>query len=85
MTRQNTVNYELDKVEGTCWRTYIAGVSDLDTSDGDVCTIGILLTRFYLAYNHGVANFFSSVLGGIFKTDDAEGVSAFNSLVLEAF
>ena len=83
--RQNTVNDELDEVEVTCWCTYIARVVDLATSDGDVCPIGILLMRFDLVYNHGVTNFFSSVLRNIFKTDDAEGVCAFHLLVLGAF
>ena len=71
MTRQNTLNDELDEVEGTCGRAYIAWVEDLATSNGDVCPIGILLLRFDLTYNHGVANFFPFVLRDIFKLDDA--------------
>ena len=57
-TIQDTVNEELDEVEGTCGRAYIAWVADLDTSDCDACLIGILLLRFYLTYHHGVANCF---------------------------
>ena len=82
LTRQNTVNGELDKVEGTCWRTYIAGLAYLATSDGDACPIGILFMRFDLAYNYGVTHFFSYDLRDIFKTDDAEVVRAFHPLVL---
>ena len=84
-TRQNTVNYELDKVEGTCWRAYISWVADLATRYGDACPIGILLLRFDLAYNHGVTNFFSSVLRDIFKTNDTEGVRALHLLVIGDF
>ena len=40
---------------------------------------------FDLADNHGVANFFSYVLGDIFKLDEAEGVFAFHALALDAF
>ena len=83
-TRQNTFNDEFDEVEGTCWRTYIARVSDLATSDGDACPIEILLMMFDLSDNHGVKFSFSFVLRDIFKLDDAEGVSAFHSLVLGA-
>ena len=32
-TIQNTVNDEFDEVEGTGWRTYIARVANLATSD----------------------------------------------------
>ena len=84
-TIQNTVNDEFDEVEGTGWRTYIARVANLATSDGDVCSIGIFLMRFNLSDNHGVKNLFSSVLRDIFKLDDAEGVCAFHTLVLGDF
>ena len=40
--------------------------------------------RFDLADNHGVKKI-SSVLRDIFKIDDAEGVSAFHSLVIGDF
>ena len=83
--RQNTVNDKFDKVEGTCWRTYISGVAYLATRNGDACPIGILLMRFDLTDNHGVKNLFSSVLRDIFKTDNAEGDCAFNLLVLGDF
>ena len=53
-TRQKNVNDEFDEVEGTSWRTYIYGVANLTTSDGDACLIGILPMRFDLADNHGV-------------------------------
>ena len=72
-TRQDTVNDDI------AWVEYLA------TSDGDACPIGILILRFDLTYNHGVANFFSSVLRNIFKSNDAEGVRAFHSLVLGDF
>ena len=82
-TWQNTVNDELDKVQGTGWRTYIAGVAYFATSNGDAYPIGILLISFKLAENHGDKNLFSSVLGNIFKLDDAEVVCAFHLLVIE--
>ena len=63
----------------------LSGVGNLNTSDGDACSIGILLMRFDLADNHGVANLFSSVLRDIFKLDEAEVVCAFHALVLGAF
>ena len=76
---------KFDEVEGTGWRTYISGLVDLATSNVDACPIGIPLMRFNLADNHGVTNFFSSVLRDIFKLDDAEVVLAFNLLVLGDF
>ena len=84
-TRQNTVNDEFDEVEWTGWRTYISGVANLTTCNGDACSIGILFMRFELADNHGVENFFSSVFGNIFKLDEAEGVCAFRMFLLGAF
>ena len=84
-TRQNTVNDEFDKVEGTGWRIYIPGVANLATSDNDKYSIGIFLMRLNLADNHGVTNFFSIVLRDIFNLDDAEGVFAFHAWVLGAF
>ena len=53
-TIQNTVNDEFDEVERTGWRTYIAEVANLATSDGYVCSVRIFLMRFNLPYNHGV-------------------------------
>ena len=62
-------------------RAYIAWIADAATSDVDACTIGILLLRSDLTHNHGVANLFSSVSRDIFKSNDAEGVSALHALV----
>ena len=67
------------------WRTYISGVENLTTCDSDACFIGVFFMRFDLADNHGVANFFSSVLEDIFKLDEAGGVCAFHVLALGAF
>ena len=78
-TRQDTINHELDKVEGTCGRAYIAWITDVATSDGDAYTIGILFLRLDLTHNHGVKFFFSSVSRGIFKSNDAEGVRALHA------
>ena len=84
-TRQNTVNDEFDKVELTGWHTYISGVENLITCEGDACLIGIFFMRFDLADNHGAADLFSSVLGGIFKLDEVEGAFSFHTLALGAF
>ena len=46
----------------------------MTTYDGDARAIWIFLVRFDLSDNHGVANFVSSVLGDIYKLDEAEGV-----------
>ena len=54
MTRQSTVNHELDEVEGTCGRAYIFWITDVATIDGDACKIGIFLLRSDLTHNHGV-------------------------------
>ena len=85
LTIQKTVNHEIDKVEGTCRHAYVEWIEDAANSDGDACPIGILFMRFELADNHGVENFFSSVLRDIFKLDEAEGVCAFHVLVLGDF
>ena len=81
-TIQDTVNHELDEVEGTCGRTYISGIIDAATSNGDACTIGIFLLRSDLTHNHGVANFLPSVARDIFKANDTESVGALNMLFL---
>ena len=81
-TRHDTAINELDKAEGTCGSAYIDWIADAATSDGDACTIGILLLRSDLTHNNGVANLFSSVLRDIFKSNDAEGVRALYMLVL---
>ena len=83
-TRKDTVNYELDEVEGTCGSAYISGIIDAATSNDDACMIGIFLLRSDLTHNHGVVNLFSSVLRDIFKSNDAEGVLALHALVLGA-
>ena len=67
VTRQYIVNHELDEVEGTCGRAYAAWIAYAATSDGDVFPIGIFLLRSDLTHHHGVENFFSYVLRGIFK------------------
>ena len=85
MTRQDTINCEIDKVEGTCGRAYISGITYSATSDNDACTIGIFLLRSDLTHNHGVENFFSSVLRDIFKSNDAEGVCALHAFIIGAF
>ena len=56
-----------------------------NTRDVDACLIGILLMRFDLADKNRVTNFFTYVLSDIFKIDDAEGVLAFQSLVIGDF
>ena len=81
---QDTVNHELDKVEGTCVRAYVAWIAYAATSNDDVCTIGIFLLRSDLTHNHGVENIFSSVLRDIFKSNDVKGVCALYTLVLGA-
>ena len=84
-TQQNTSNDNFDEIKSTGWRTYISGVANLTTCDGDACLIGILFMRFDLVDNHGVANLSSSVLGDILKLDEAEVICAFHSFVLGVF
>ena len=81
-TRQDTLNHDIDKAEGTCGRAYIAVITDTAARDGDACTIGIFLLRSDFTYNHGAANLFSSILRDIFKSNDAESVYALHVLVL---
>ena len=61
------------------------GVANFTTSNGDACLVGIFFVRFYLADNHGLANFSSSVLGDIITLDEAEGVCASHALELGTF
>ena len=70
-TRKGTVNNELDQVERTCRRAYIARIKDEAASYGDVCTIGNFLLMSDLTHNHGVANFLSSLARDVFKENDA--------------
>ena len=56
LTKQETVNHELDQVERTCGRAYISGITFTTARYGDTYTIGILLLRSDLTHNHGVAN-----------------------------
>ena len=83
-TRQDTINNELEEVEGTCGRAYVAWIVDAATRDGDACPIGVFLLRSDLTHNHGVEIFFSSILKDIFKSNDAEGVRSPHALVLGA-
>ena len=69
----------------TPWCAYIPRVANLTTCDGDAGAVGIFFVMFDLADNHGVENFFSSVLGYIRKLDEAEGVCAFHVLVIGTF
>ena len=84
MTRHDTVNNEIDQVERTCGRAYIAGITDEDASYGDACTIGILLLRSDLTHNHGVSKFLPSVARDIFKANDVERIYALNALFIWA-
>ena len=70
-TRQDAFNHEIDQVKRTCVRAYISGVAYAAASDGDMCTIGILLLRSDFIHNHGVEIFLSSVSRDIFKSNDA--------------
>ena len=83
-TIQNTVNNEIDKIEGTCGRAYISGITDAAASDGDVCRIGILLLRSDFTHNHVVGNLFSYVSRDILKSNDAEHVCALHALIIGA-
>ena len=82
MTRHETVNNELCEVEGTCGHDYIAWIIDAANSGGDVFTVGIFLLMSDLTHNHGVENFFSSVLRDVLKYNDAEGVCILHALFL---
>ena len=81
-TRQDTINHELDEVEVTCGRAYVAWISYAATIDSDECPIGIFLLRPDLTHNHDVGKHFSSILRDILKSNDAEGVRALYMLVL---
>ena len=76
-TRQNTVNQDIENVEGTCGRAYIVWIKDAANSDCYECKIGIFLLGSDLTHNYGVENFSSSVSSDIFKSNDVEGVCAF--------
>ena len=80
--RHTTVNDEFDKVKWTGWCTYIPGLENLTTCNGDMCTIQIFLVRFDLEDNHGVANLVSSVVWDICELDELEGVCALGLLNL---
>ena len=84
-TRKNAVNDNFDKVKSSGWFTYIPGVANLTTCDGDAHAIWVLLVWFDLAYYHGVANFMPSVLLNIGELDESEGVCAFHALLPWAF
>ena len=84
-TRQNAVNDKFDEVECTGWCTYIPGVENLTTCDGNEHAIRVFLVGFDLTDNHGVANFMLSVLWDIGKLDESEGVYAFHALLPWAF
>ena len=78
-TRQETVNHELDEVQGSCGRAYIPWITDAATINSNACMIGIFLLRSDLTHNHGLENLFSSVFRDILNSNDAEGVCALHS------
>ena len=79
--RQDTVNHDIDNFKGTCGCAYFSWISDVATSNGDMCKLGIFLLRSDLTHNHGVEILFSSVLRGIFESNDAESFHALHTLV----
>ena len=57
----------------------------MTASDGDAGAVWVLLVRFDLADNHGVANFMLKVLRNVQKLDELEGICAFYALLPWAF
>ena len=57
----------------------------MTASDGDAGVVWVFLVRFYLAHNHGMANFMPAVLRNVCKLDEFEGVCAFHALLSWAF
>ena len=77
--REHTVEEHLEEFERCGVRANIPWETDATATNGDACTIGIVLFRTNFANYHGVADFLSFVGGNIVIVNEKESVSACNS------
>ena len=82
MTRQHTVDHQLNKFKRSSWGGHIAVVVDVATIDCDACLVGVILARADLTHYPCVANVFPFFIRDVLVADDAEGVGTFDPLLL---
>ena len=76
---------KFDKFERSCRCADVPGVEDSISSNGDSCLVGILFVGSILAYQFGVRDLVTVVMGDIFVSDNPECISSLNTLLFGAF
>ena len=80
-----TVDYKFDKFERACTCANVPGVADSIPSNGDSRSVGIFFVGYILAYNFGVRDLVTAVVGDIFVSDNPERISHLNAFLFGEF
>ena len=79
------VDDKFDKFERACRCADVLGVADSISSNGDLRSVGIFFVGSILAYNFGVRDLVTAVVGDIFVSDNLERISSLNALLFGEF
>ena len=79
------VDDKLEKFDRSCRCAEIPGVADSISSNGDSGSVGIFLVCPILAYNFGVRDLVTAVVGDIFVLEDPESIISLDVLLFGAF
>ena len=82
---ENAVDDNFEKFERACRCADVPGVVYYISSNGDSGLVGIFFVGPILAYNFGVRDLVTAVVGGIFMLDNPERISPLNALIFGAF
>ena len=80
-----SVDDKFDKFERACRCADVPGVVDSISSNCDSGLVGIFFVGPILAYNFGVRDLVTAVVGDIFVSDNPERISSLNTLVFGDF
>ena len=79
------VDDKLDEFEQACRCADVPGVADSIPSNGDSGLVGVFLVGPILAYNFGVRDLVTEVMGDIFVLDHSESISYLNAFLFGYF
>ena len=79
------VDDKFDKFERACTCANDPGVEDSISSNCDSRSVGIFFVGSILAYNFGVCDLVTAVMGDIFVSDNPECISSLKALLFGAF
>ena len=79
------VDDKLDKFDQACRWAEVPGVADSIPSNGDSGSVGIFLVGPILAYNFGVRDLVTAVMGDISVLDNLERISYLSALLFGDF